>query len=64
MFEPAAGPVKSARKFQLLSGLSLQGQVNRLRSSFELVGDRCLLSCLLFPGILTALRNSLGKIKG
>ena len=45
MFEPAAGPVKSARKFQLLSVLSLQGQVNRLRSSFELVGDRCLFTC-------------------
>ena len=45
MFEPAAGPVKSARKFQLLSFLSLQGQVNRLWSSFELVGNRCLFTC-------------------
>ena len=26
MFEPATGPVKSARKFQLWSVLSLQGQ--------------------------------------
>ena len=34
------GPVKSARKFQLWSVLSLQGQVYRLWSSFELVGDR------------------------
>ena len=47
MFEPAAGPVidygpvKSARKFQLWSVLSLQGQV----SSFELVGDRRLCTC-------------------
>ena len=34
------GPIKSARKFQLWSVLSLQGQVNRLWGSFELVGDR------------------------
>ena len=46
MFEPAArpvidnyGPVNSARKFQLWSVLSLHGQVNRLWSSFEVVGD-------------------------
>ena len=37
MFEPAAGLVKSARKFQLWSVLSLQGQVNQLWSSFELL---------------------------
>ena len=38
-------PVKSARKFQLWSILSLRGQVNRLWSSFELVGDRRLCTC-------------------
>ena len=45
MFEPAAGPVKSAQKFQLLSVLSLQGQVNRLYGvpSSWLVIDACLL---------------------
>ena len=43
MFEPAAGPVKSARKFQLWSVLSLQGQVNLLWSSFELAIDACVL---------------------
>ena len=39
------GPVKSARKFQLWSVLPLQGQVNRLWGSFELVGniDACVL---------------------
>ena len=36
VFEPAAGAVKSARKFQLWSLLSLKGQVNQLWSSFEL----------------------------
>ena len=45
MFEPAAVPVKSARKFQLWSVVSLQGQVNRLWSSFEFVGDRRLFTC-------------------
>ena len=45
MFEPAAGLVKSARKFQLWSVLSLQGQVNQLWSSFELVGDSHLFTC-------------------
>ena len=48
MFEPAAGPVIDqllSRKFQLWSVLSLQGQVNRLWSSFELVGDRRLCTC-------------------
>ena len=39
------GPVKSARKFHLWLVLSLQGQVNRLWSSFELVGDRRLCTC-------------------
>ena len=45
MFEPAAGPVKSARKFQLLSVLSLQEQVNWLYGvpSSWLVIDACLL---------------------
>ena len=54
MFEPAAGPVidqvwsvKSSRKFQLWSVLSLQGQVNRLWTSFELVGDSRIDACVL-----------------
>ena len=37
--------IKSARKFQLWSVLSLQGQVNWLWSAFELVGDRHLFTC-------------------
>ena len=45
MFDPAAGPVKSTRKPQMSSVLSLQGQVNRLWNSFELVGDKYLFTC-------------------
>ena len=49
MFKPAAGPMRSTRKLQLLSVLSIQGQMiimaDRLWSSLELVGARHFVSC-------------------